>query len=65
MNAEEFTAKAEKSKKPKKKKDIDPAFKALLGSRFTMIPRGFLWCWTWVSRYMRRYDDAVLKAMGQ
>ena len=63
MNAEEFTAKAEKNKKHKKKKAVDSVFEKLLGSQFTRIPRGFLLCWTWVSRYLRRYDDAVLKAI--
>ena len=46
-----------------KKKIVDPEFEKLVEKDFTRIPRLFMWVYTWASRYLRRYDDAVLKAI--
>ena len=46
-----------------KKKIVDPEFEKLVETDFTRIPRLFMWVYTWASRYLLRYDDAVFKAI--
>ena len=48
----------------KAKKNIaDPEFEKLVAKDFTRIPRNFWWAYTWVTRYLLRYEAAVFQAI--
>ena len=49
---------------PKKKKIVDPEFEKMVEERgYTRIPRQVLLVYTWIARYLRRYDAAVFQAI--